>query len=113
MTDRADVHVGDVGTEYRVRLTDAGVAFDPTEATTTEILFRFASGLIVRVAATVEAGEGEWWLVHQVTDPSFHARAGRFSMQARLVFPDGSVYHSSIQTADEAGAALAIAKNLS
>jgi hypothetical protein len=111
MSGLAEVHVGDIGTEYRVRITDAGEPFDPTEATTKSLIFHLPSGTVSKDAEVVHS-DADWFLVYRVTEAGFHTRAGRFSMQARLEFPDGSIYHSSIQTVDEHGAALAIAKNL-
>jgi hypothetical protein len=112
MADRAEIHVGDKGTQYRVRITDAGAPFDPTTASTKSLIFRLPSGTVTKTATVSHVGD-DYFLIYTVTDATFHAVPGRFSLQAYLVFADGTTYHSSVQTLDADGAALAIAPNLS
>jgi hypothetical protein len=106
-----EVHLGDVGTLYKLRLTDAGVPFDPTSATTKQIIFKLPSGTVTKGATVLQDGN-DFYLTYQVTDPGFHSLPGRVFVQAHLVFPDGSIYSSSVAGADENGQALTIARNL-
>jgi hypothetical protein len=110
----SDIHLGDIGTKYKIQILDNGVPFDPSDATVKEILFKFNDGTILTRNATIEEDEdtGIFYLVYVVTSDTFHTVSGNFSIQARLEFADGSLYHSSIQTTDDGGNILTIAPNL-
>lgn len=107
----AEVHIGDVGTLYRVTITDSGTPLDLTPATTTELIFRFGAAAPVVKPATVETDGTYWYLVCEA-EAGFHAQAGPYRVQARVVFPDGSVYHSDVRSADDAGRELRVHSNL-
>jgi len=114
MSTESDIHLGDIGTEYKIQILDNGTPFDPSDASTKQILFRFNDGTIVTRTATVEedVDTGIFYLIYVVTSDTFHTVPGEFSIQAKLEFADGSIYHSSVQTTDDGGNPLTIAVNL-
>lgn len=115
---KPEVHVGDVGTLYKVRVRDEDGAFDPSGATTKQIIFKMPGSVVLTKDATALQDGTDWYLTYQVAaadganGAEFHARAGRFSMQAYLAWADGSQFHSDVQTTDEDGAVLDIKANL-
>jgi len=110
----SDIHLLDIGTEYRIQILDNGIPFDPSDATVKEILFKFNDDTILTRTATIEEDEatGIFYLVYVVTSDTFHTVEGNFSIQAHLEFADGSNYHSSIQTTNDSGEPLTIARNI-
>ena len=113
MSEVTEIHLGDIGTLYKVRIRDNGSPFDPTDAVVKELVFKLPVGTVVRSAEVLFEG-ADWFLTYQVTveDAMFHSVLGKISVQGRLVFSDGSEYSSQIQTEDESGTELRIWKNL-
>ena len=107
----SEVHLGDIGTRYKARIKDAGAAFDPSDATTKQIIFKMPQGVLVKTATALQEGD-DWFLVYDVTESTFHSAVGKVSLQAFLEFPDGTEYHSDIQTLDEDGNELRVHKNI-
>ena len=120
----AEVHVGDTGTTYQVRIYDDMVPFDPTLASVKELTFKLPGAVTLTKTATV-VPEGSpvaasWLLTYQVQandgpgspGADFHATTGAFKIQAYLEWADGSKYSSNVVTHDEAGRELRIYKNL-
>ncbi len=112
----AEIHVGDVGTQYRVKLTDTSVCdlsepFDPTAASSKQLIFGFPSGAVA-VDADMLQVDDDWYLTYTVLDDDFHAAPGKFSLQAVIEFGDGQVYHSSIRKTDDCGHELRLWPNL-
>lgn len=118
MASRPEVHIGDVGTVYRVRLRDESGPVNPTTATTTSLLFLLSDGNTVTKTATVETDLPEYYLTYTVladagyNDGDFHPQAGTMKVQAYLAWADGSTYSSEIQTTDEDGIPLRVYGNL-
>lgn len=121
---RAEVHVNDIGTLYRVRVLDNLLAFDPTLASVKQLIFQLPGGYVVTKDATV-VGEGgspatEWYLEYEVqasdgpgSPPAeFHLAAGKMKVQGYLEWADGSKFSSDIRTTDEDGKELKIFPNL-
>lgn len=121
-----EVHVGDIGTKYRVRIQDENGDFDPTSAATKELIFDLPGyDDPVIVDATVE-DEGSpadtWYLSYTVPDEDFgspgspieqfHKEPGKVKIQARLTYADGKVFTSDVQTKDDDGQVLKIYPNL-
>lgn len=119
-----EVHVGDVGTLYRVRIYDEGVDFDPSGATTKQLIFMMPGGVVLTKTATVVPAGGSpatyWYLTYQVLaddgagspPDAFHAAAGKVKIQAYLAWADGSKFHSDIRSTDEDGRELRVYPNL-
>ena len=105
-----EVHVGDVGTTWRVKCLDGGEPFDPTEAILTEIIFKMPQGVVVKPAAVEQDGD-DFYLVY-IAEEGFQSAAGKVSLQAHVKFSDGQEYRSDVQTADENGNELKVARNL-
>ena len=63
-TTTNDVHIGDVGTEFVGEVQDRGVAFNPTGATKSQLLFKTPAGiLLTRDANITTTGAGAPFLV--------------------------------------------------
>lgn len=102
MTTVANVHVGDVGTRYKGKIQDNGVAFDPTLATVKKILFKGPGGTVERAATiTTEGADAaqEWFLNYTVVtaDTDFHLK-GNYAWQGYVEFAGGERYHTNIET---------------
>jgi hypothetical protein len=123
---QTEVHVGDVGTKYRVRTRDKGVDFDPSDAATKQIIFTMPGGITLVKDALVEIGLeadgelGQFFLVYIVVaaagagNPAaeFHAAPGVIEIQGYLAWADGQRYHSSRTNRDADGRKLLIEPNL-
>lgn len=107
----AEVHVGDIGTTYRVAITDRGVPFDPTVAEVKELVFGMPQGVLTK-PATVEQDGAAWLLVYVVDDPDFHSQAGPVTLQAHIKFSDTDEYRSEIQRYAADGSELLVWPNL-
>jgi len=100
MSVTSDVHVGDVGTRYHVKIQDAGVAFDPTSATVKTLIFKTPAGVLEREATVVHVGS-DWYLDYTTLDgidDDFHARKGTYRLQGYVEFADGQRYSTNIET---------------
>lgn len=118
-----EIHVGDVGTRYRVRCLDNGVDFDPTSSSVRKLLFKMpgVTSTLERTAS-IETGEdaedGQFFLYYDVTtadvvtDEEFHTEPGEVEVQAYLEWADGKKFHSDVQCTDTDGAILEVYANL-
>lgn len=100
MSTLGDVHVHDIGTHYQAKIQDAGAPFDPSIATTKQFYFWTPAGVLTRTASVTTDGTN-WYLNYTVipgTDDAFHAQAGVYQWQGRLVFPDGQVYWTNVES---------------
>lgn len=119
-----EVHVGDIGTKYRVRIRDEDGDFDPSGAVIKSILFKLPqSSVALEKNAMVEAGDSPatfWYLTYTVQSADgagsppgeFHEMAGRVSMQGYLEYADGSQFHTNVMTTDDDGTGLRVYPNL-
>lgn len=118
----AEIHVGDIGTLYRVRVLDDGVDFDFTSADTMELIFRMPNGVILRKTASAGTNGSpttQWFLEYEVqpgdglgSPGEFHDNEGPFQVQGYLHWADGKQWHSNVQTMDTDGQELRIFPNL-
>jgi hypothetical protein len=100
MTLRGDVHVGDIGTLFHLKIQDDGAPFDPTTATSTLLVCKTPLGLVERECEVVHVG-AQWYLDYEtvpVTDVTFHARKGTYSVQGFIEFANGKKYSTNIET---------------
>ena len=130
----SDVHVGDIGTVYRVPTYDKDLVpsnFDPSLATTKQIVFRMpdADGtyrLLTRTATEAQVtidGVATWCLTYTVTaadvgvyvdgtSGGFHQRAGDISIEGYLVFSSSQKWASGTVSRDQNGRLLRIVARL-
>lgn len=87
--------VGDVGTLYTARIRDNDVPFNPNTATTKELIFKAPKTASIAKAALV-SNDGTDWYLTWTASAGFHTVAGRWQIQAHLVFGDGQEYRSTI-----------------
>lgn len=100
----ADIHVGDVGTQFVITLKDHnGVVLDVTAAITKTLTFQPPRGALTafeRAANFVTDGEdGQIYYVTQAGDLS---AAGEWELQAYVELPSGA-WHSDITRFDVVG----------
>lgn len=100
MATTGDVQVGDVGTRYKARITDAGVAFDVSSATVAQLIWRPPAAAAIRRDATITQDGTDWFLeyVVGVDEEDFHTRRGLWHWQGYVEFPDGQQYHTNIES---------------
>jgi hypothetical protein len=109
-------HLSDVGTDYYLRCRDRHGDFDPSGATTKQLLFQWADGTVTTVTASVEIvpdseGRTRWFFLYRAVS-GFHTVEGLFKIQARIIYPDGSTWSSDIQTTDEDGMPYEVVRNV-
>lgn len=127
MSDGHEIHIGDVGTIYRVPIFDHDLIpanFNPSGAIVKQLYWR-QPGVVARVErdATAEQitidGVSTWCLTYAVTtadvvtDMEFHQATGKIQMQGYIEYTDGSKWSSDILTTDYKGRSLKVARNLS
>lgn len=105
-----EVHVGDVGTTWRVKCVDEGGPFDPSGAVVREIIFQMPQGVVVKPADAVQDG-ADWYLVY-VAEAGFHSTAGKIKLQGHVKFGDNTEYRSAIQRLDDDGNELKVYPNI-
>ncbi len=86
MTPIAEAHVGDVGTEIRLTVTDGGVAVDLTDATELTILLGKPSGAVVEKTSVV-VGDPKDGVINCYTVEGDLDEEGMCLLQARIVLP--------------------------
>lgn len=100
-----DVRVGDVGTVFKGELLDVNAdgteeAYDPSAAAIKRLTWRQPDGTVLQRNAFVTtegAGVDQRWFLQYltaVTEPDFHAQAGRYVWQGYVEFADGKRYHT-------------------
>lgn len=117
-----EVHVGDVGTMYRIRVKDKGGDFDPSSASTKQLIFLMPGNITLVKTADVEVGtgdeDGRFFLTYTVgagdgqSGAEFHATAGQITLQGYLEYVGGNKWHSNKTTHDADGRKLLIHTNL-
>jgi len=126
----AEIHVGDIGTVYRVRALDCRCVdgansdsdFDISEASVLELIFKMPNDVVLRKSATLATNGSpatQWFLEYEVqpgdglgSPGEFHDNEGAFQVQGFVQFPDGKQWHSKVQTVDACGQELRIHPNL-
>lgn len=103
-----NTHVGDIGTTYVSETqNEDSIAFDPTSATTIEMIFKLpvSNIILTRPALVSTSGVGpkqKWFLNYTIVpadiSSGLHSTPGIMSYQGHLIFPTGQEYHSNIST---------------
>ncbi|MBT8448859.1 MAG: hypothetical protein KJO69_04170 [Gammaproteobacteria bacterium] len=84
-----EIHVGDIGTVFRIALTDCDVAVDLTGATTLEIIFLKPDATSVTKTATL-FGVATDGVIQYSTIADDLDTAGIWKMQAKITLPTGT-----------------------
>ena len=127
----AEVHVGDIGTVYRVPTYDFDLTpanFDPSAATTKQLVFKMpgAAGLLTRTATAAQvtiAGVAVWCLTYTVlaadvvayvsgTVGGFHQAAGDIEIEGYLEFSSAQKWSSGTVTRDQKNRVLRVVARL-
>lgn len=96
-TDSAEVHIGDIGTELRLVVSDQDDSVvDLSAATDTLFIITKPNGTILEITADLYTDGTDGTLTYSTIDGDLSV-AGLYKIQARIVFTSGS-YSSSIQT---------------
>lgn len=130
--ESVEIHVGDVGTVYRVPCYDddlAEVNFDPSAATTKQLIFKMpgASGLCVRAATAEQVtidGVATWCLTYtvlaadvvpyvSVSEGGFHQQDGTVKIEGYVEFSSAQKWTSSTVATDQQGRTLQVVDRLS
>lgn len=132
MTLPCEIKVGDVGTVYRVPTYDNDLTpanFDPSLATTKQIVFRMpgASGLLTRAATAAQVtidGVSVWCLTYTVLAADvaayssesvggFHQSRGDITIEGYVEFSSAQKWSSGLVTKDQQGRVLKVVPRLS
>lgn len=101
MSTLGSVQVGDVGTTYKAHLLNAGAEFDPSSADTLQLIFKTPKLTLTR-SATVLLEDSQFFLTYTVVAADvaagLHAVTGTYLWQAYLHFPDGTRYHTNVES---------------
>lgn len=130
----SDVHVADVGTVYRVPVYDRDLVpanFDPSAATTKQIVFRMPQGsgvyrLLTRTATAAQVtinSVAVWCLVYTVvaadvgvyvdaSNGGFHVAAGEIQLEGYLEFSSSQKWTSQAVTRDQQNRLLQVVARL-
>lgn len=94
-----EVHIGDIGTVFRVTLNDCGggtpVVVDVSSATTKQILFTKPDKTVLTKDATFTTDGTDGQIEYASIDGDLDAK-GTWKIQARIVFPNGSKWSSDV-----------------
>lgn len=79
-----EVHMGDIGTVFRVTLEDSGVALDLSAAVTKQILFEAPSGAVKARAATFTTDGSDGKIEYATVDEDDLDEVGQWKLQAAV-----------------------------
>ncbi len=88
------IFVGDVGTEFRIQITDEGTAVDLSSATDLIISFRKPDGSLLTVSASLYTDGTDGIIFYRSVDGDLD-QSGIFKIQAQVTVGSG-IYNSSI-----------------
>ena len=95
MTTTEEIHVGDIGTQFTLTISDAGKAVDLSSATTKQIIFRKPDA--VKLTKTAEfVTDGTNGQVKYLSISGDLDLAGFWRVQAHVVLPTGE-WSSSVE----------------
>lgn len=113
----ANVHIADRGTKFWARVRDEGENFDPSSATTKQLIFKLPDDTVEVRTAQAEQFESEWYLTYTIAangdDDAILANRGQFYVQGYLDYGTSvGRWHSDEQAKDRDGKELIIYPNL-
>ena len=91
-----EIRVGDIGTEFRVTITDDGVAVDLSSATSLVINFRKPDGTILSTSAYLYTDGLDGIIYYNTVDGDLD-QSGQWKIQA-VIETGGATYSSSVGT---------------
>jgi len=91
-----EVHVGDIGTAFRVTLNDCDVVVDLTGQTTIEILFLKPDGTALTKTASIYLGDPTLGIIEYLTVLGDLDQEGTWKIQGHVVLPTGE-WHSDTE----------------
>lgn len=118
------MHIGDIGTQYQMRVLRDGLDFDPTDAVVKRLFFLLPGNHVLSRDATQEDDGGSppaiWYLTYTVVagdvggSPSddMHGEVGRMKVQGYLEYADGRVFRTDVVEEDTDGRELRVRDNL-
>lgn len=89
-----EIHVGDIGTVFRITVQESDVALDISDATTLQMLF-YKPNRTVATKTAVFTDDGTDGQIQYTTVEDDLDQSGTWKVQARITTPDG-VWSSSI-----------------
>jgi len=84
-----EIHVGDIGTAFRVTLYDCDVVVDLTGITTAEITFQKPDESTVTKTASIYVGDPTLGVIEYITLANDLDQEGSWKLQAHVVIPTG------------------------
>ena len=94
MSQKPEIHAGDVGTELEVVfLTPAGLPFDISSATVREVNLQRPDGVSVVRSGTLTTDGTDGRMDYTTTTGDFPV-PGYWHVQGRVAFADGTILHS-------------------
>lgn len=95
---REEVHVGDIGTEFRALVKDGGTVVDLTGVSTLEMFFEKPDGTVLTKTASLVNSPGTDGLVKYVTDSATVLDvAGTWKRQVRVKFSGSQDWKSEVK----------------
>lgn len=92
----SEIHMGDVGTIFRVTVYDGSDVVDLSSVDTKQILLRKPNKAVLTCAASFYT-DGSDGIIQYTTQTSELDKAGLWSIQAYVAFSD-SAWHTSVDT---------------
>jgi len=91
-----EIHQFDIGTVFRLELTDCGTPVDVSTATSLAICFLKPSQEVLTAVATF-TNVGTDGLIQYTTVANDIDEVGGWSWQGVISFPNGSIFHSAVR----------------
>jgi hypothetical protein len=89
------IHVGDVGTEFRILVKDEGVAMDLSGVSSMTVKFRTQTNT-VKTKTPVFVNSGIDGLIKYVSEAGFLSEKGQWDLQVYIELPGGSRWSTDI-----------------
>lgn len=95
MSEKKEVHVGDIGTVFRLTLKEDDVVVDISAATVKKLIFELPDGTSVEKTAafTTDGTDGK---IEWPAPTGFLTPGGMWKLQARVEYSNGDKWSSSI-----------------
>ena len=86
-----EIHVNDVGTQFRVTVTDGSSAVDISSATTKELIIKKPSGTKLTKATAFSTDGTDGKMKYNIGSDDLD-EAGSYKLQGKVVISDGTFY---------------------
>lgn len=92
-----DIHVGDVGTSFRLTLMESNTqALDVSEAETVTFVFASASGRVFDTVASMVTDGTDGKCIYTSVAGDLDAAGKKWKLQAVVSYSNGNVWHSDV-----------------